>query len=138
MAFYPPWIVVEDTSTGVTTYSTKFYGYASIWEPPNAESLRGATVEVDIARLLLQDLGALIPIAVLWFLSSSFRKEMERAEAQENEYHGPQANQSLSRPLRIVLCAVSLGCIGTSVFLLKDNVHLARLKPSVVQPNSTK
>ncbi len=138
MAFYPPWIVVEDPSIGVKTYNTKFYGYASIWEPPNTESLNGAMVEVDVGRLLLQDLGVLVPIAFLWFFSASFRREMERAEAQENEYHGPQANQSLSRPLRIVLCAISLGCIGTSVFLLKDNVHLARLTPMVDQSKSPK
>ena len=84
LAFYPPWIVVEDTSKGVTTYKTRFFGYASIWEPPSTEALRGATVEVDIARLLLEDLGALVPIAILWFCSAPFRREMEKnAQARE-------------------------------------------------------
>jgi hypothetical protein len=130
LAFYPPWIVVEDSSKGVTTDKTKFFGYASIWEPPSTEALRSATVEVDIARLLLEDLGALVPITILWFCSSPFRREMEKAEAQENKYHGPEANQNLSRQLRVILCLVSVGCVGTAIFLLKDNVHMSRPAPA--------
>ena len=129
LAFYPPWIVIGSPAAGGSA-TPKFFGYGSIWEPPSEESLRGGVVEVDVQRLLLQDLGALVPIAVLWFYTGPFRREMEKAEAQENKYHGPEANQSLSRGLRIVLVLVSLGCIGSSVLLIKDHVNLSRLTPT--------
>ncbi|CAN5595142.1 hypothetical protein BH10CYA1_BH10CYA1_10660 [soil metagenome] len=135
LAFYPPWVVIG-SSAGGGSAAPKFFGYGSIWEPPSEESLRGAIVEVDVQRLLLQDLGALVPIAVLWMFTGPFRREMEKAEAQENKYHGPEANQNLSRGIRIVLVLVSLGCIGSSVLLIKDHVNRASPTPaaSLAQP----
>jgi hypothetical protein len=129
LAFYPPWIVIGTPAAG-SSATPKFFGYASIWEPPNEDSLRGATVGVDLQRLLIQDLGALVPIAVLWIFTAPFRREMEKAEAQENKYHGPEANQNLSRQLRVVLVLISVGCIGSSIFLIKDHLNPSKLTPA--------
>ncbi len=126
MAFYPPWIVIGSPAAGGSA-TPKFFGYGSIWEPPSEESLHGAVVEVDVQRLLLQDLVTLVPIAVLWIFTGPFRREMEKAEAQENKYHGPEANQELSRGIRIVLVLVSFVCIGSSFLLIKDHVSASRL-----------
>lgn len=122
-AFYPPWVVVD----AGTSAAPKYFGYASIWEPPAQVQLRDASVEVDLKRLIMQDLGVLIPIAVLWFTSGPFRREMERAEAQENKYHGPEANQNLSRQLRVILVLVAIGCLMSAVFLLRDHVNLSSI-----------
>jgi len=129
LAFYPPWLVIETPAAGGSAIP-KFFGYASIWEPPSDDSRRAATVEVDLQRLLIQDLAALVPIAVLWIFTTPFRREMEKAEAQENKYHGPQANQSLSRQLRVVLVLISVGCVGSSILLIKDHVNPSKLTPA--------
>lgn len=129
LAFYPPWVVIGLPVSGGSD-TPKYFGYASIWEPPSEASLQGALVEVDIQRLLLQDLGALVPIAVLWMFTGPFRREMEKAEASENKYHGPEANQNLSRGIRIVLILISFGCIVSSFLLIKDHVNRSRLSPA--------
>lgn len=129
LAFYPPWVVIGSSAAGGSA-TPKYFGYASIWEPPSEDSLPGAVVEVDVQRLLLQDLGALVPIAVLWMFTGPFRREMEKAEASENKYHGPEANQNLSRGLRIVLLLISFGCISSSFLLIKDHVNPSRLAPA--------
>lgn len=123
LAFYPPWVILRNPSAGGVPKSTHF-GYASIWEPPPITDLPDASIAIDLQRLLLQDVGVLIPIGVLWFLTAPFRREMERAEAQENQYHGPEANQNLSRQLRVVLVLVALACLGSAFFLLKDYIRL--------------
>lgn len=123
LAFYPPWVILRTTAAGGPPLA-KHFGYASIWEPPPVNELPGASVAIDLQRLVLQDLGALIPIGALWFLTAPFRREMERAEAQENQFHGPEANQNLSRQIRVVLVLVAFGCLGAAVFLLKDYVKL--------------
>lgn len=126
LAFYPPWIVIGSTASG-DTVAPKSFGYASIWEPPGEDSLRGAMVGVDIPRLLMEDVAALVPIVILWFLTGPFRREMEKAEEQENKYHGPEANQNMSRQLRVILVLVTLGCILSAVLLLKDHLGSSRL-----------
>jgi hypothetical protein len=135
-AFYPPWVVVGNSVAPGTESEPKYFGYASIWEPPAKAELRGASVEVDLKRLLMQDLGVLLPIVMLWFMSGPFRREMERAEAQENKYHGPEANQNLSRQLRVILVLVAIGCIVSALLLLREHVNLSRLTgaPSLNSP----
>lgn len=129
LAVYPPWIVVGNVSSAGALNQIKTYGYASVLEPPDPSLLNGAVLEVDLPKLLLADAVAIIPIVGLWFLSGPFRREMEKAEAQENKYHGPEANQNLSRSIRAVLCLVTASCIIGAVCMLKDNVNLARAVP---------
>ncbi len=125
LAFYPPWVIIGTEAAGGSS-TPHYFGYASIWEPPTEDVLRGARIEVDLSRLLMQDAAALLPIALLWFFSAPFRREMESAEAQENKYHGPEANRALSLQLRIVLILVTAGCLGAIFLLLKDYVNFAK------------